>query len=71
MICPVTASPIKNGIQIVGVSSQIRKGIIKGMEAWIKSHHLNVNFLYLTRHLPKKIFTTKATVDTIKILIIR
>jgi hypothetical protein len=56
---------MKSGIQIAGVSSQIRKGIIKGMDKWIKSHHLKVNFRYLTRHLPKKMLIIKATADTV------
>ena len=67
MNCPATASAMKSGIQIAGVSSQILKGIIKGMDASIISHHLNVNFLYFTRHLPKRILTVKAITDTVKI----
>jgi hypothetical protein len=69
--CPATANPMKNGIQIAGVCSQILKGMIKGMEACIKNHHLNVNLRYFIRRLPKKIFTVNATADTAKIFIIR
>jgi hypothetical protein len=62
---------MKSGIQIAGVSNQIRKGMIKGMEVWIKSHHLNVNFRYFIRHLPRKMFNVNAIVDTINMFMIQ
>ncbi len=50
---------------ILGVSNQIRNGIINGMEACIITHHINVIFRYLALNLPKKIFIINETADTI------
>jgi hypothetical protein len=69
IICPITANPIKIGIVIFGVSNQIRNAMTKGIEAWINSHQTMVNFLYRVRHLPKGIFTIKATIPTHTIFI--
>jgi len=62
--CPTIAIPIKRGIKISGVSNQIRKGIIKGIDACIIIHHMKDIFLYFSRRLPKNIFVISETIET-------
>lgn len=69
MNCPITAMPMKRGMAILGVSRQIRKGIINGIEACIISHHVNVIFRNFARCLPKKTLVTNEIADMIAILI--
>jgi hypothetical protein len=70
MNCPATAIPMKSGIQVAGVSNQIRKGMINGIDAWIISHHGKVNLRYFTRIIPNKIFIVNDTADTIMMFMI-
>lgn len=62
--CPNIAKKIKSGIQTLGVSSQIRIATIIGIEAWISNHQIIVNFLYLFRHRPKGILSTRVAITT-------
>ena len=65
--CPVIANPIKSGIASLGVSNQIRKGIINGMEACIITHHMIVIFLNRARYFPRIILILNAETATINI----